>query len=93
MQNPINSAAKKSSRTGETCFRHKGRRTVSFVMLSGSGVSLQPETVMQNMESTIKWSDVQFPEEWKLRDENPPESQEYTSPPRIEFQGGFRPQF
>ncbi|KAJ0039087.1 hypothetical protein Pint_22065 [Pistacia integerrima] len=43
MQNPINSAAKKSSRTGETCFRHKGRRTFSVTIFSSSGVSLQPE--------------------------------------------------
>ncbi|KAJ0039088.1 hypothetical protein Pint_22062 [Pistacia integerrima] len=93
MQNPINSAAKKSSRAGETRFQHKARRPVTVVQFGNSVFSLQPDTAMPTVESTIKWSDVQFPEEWKLRDENPPESKEYTSPPRIEFQGGFRPQF
>ncbi|KAJ0039084.1 hypothetical protein Pint_22066 [Pistacia integerrima] len=76
MPNPINPAAKKSSRMGETLFHQTKVRSPNISRFT-----------------TMTWSDVKFPEEWKLRDENPPESQEYTSPPKREFQGGFRPQF
>ncbi|KAJ0038877.1 hypothetical protein Pint_22054 [Pistacia integerrima] len=90
MQNPVNSGAKETSRVGQTLFKQtKVKRPVRVF----SGNSTTGRTRIPVVSKMIKWSDVQFPEEWKFRDENPPESQEYTSPPRIEFQGGFRPQF
>ncbi|KAJ0094064.1 hypothetical protein Patl1_15072 [Pistacia atlantica] len=88
MQNPVNSGAKETSRVGQTLFKQtKVKRPVRVF----SGNSTTGRTRIPVVSKMIKWSDVQFPEEWKFRDENPPESKEYTSPPRIEFQGGFRP--
>ncbi|KAJ0038881.1 hypothetical protein Pint_22059 [Pistacia integerrima] len=93
MQNPINSGAKRSSHVGETTFQKTKVRIPTNVIV-WSLFGLQTDRIEPTVESeTIKWSDVRFPEEWKLRDENPPESPEYACPPRMEFQGGFRPQF
>lgn len=70
---PTNSAAKKSSLIYRTLF---------YQTIIRSPSSVASRTI--NLVSiTIWWSDVQLPEEWKVRDEIPLETQEYESHQRI----------